>query len=111
MEIVRDDQHRLRRFITRLLPKKLTRITKILHRTCRLFFLEDKLSWTLWERVDKGLRILKNNKDMRVVVSGGKGPGEWITEAEAMQRYLVKQGIAKERISPLQGAFRSVSTF
>ena len=58
----------------------------------------DKLSWTLWERVDKGLRILQNNKAMRVVVSGGKGPGEWITEAEAMQRYLVEQGIAKERI-------------
>jgi len=58
----------------------------------------DKLSWTLWERVDKGLRILQVNKDMRVVVSGGKGPGEWITEAEAMQRYLVEKGIAKERI-------------
>jgi uncharacterized SAM-binding protein YcdF (DUF218 family) len=58
----------------------------------------DKLSWTLWERVDKGLRILQANKDMRVVVSGGKGPGEWITEAEAMQRYLVEKGIAKERI-------------
>jgi len=58
----------------------------------------DKLSWTLWERVEKGLRILQVNKDMRVVVSGGKGPGEWITEAEAMQRYLVEKGIAKERI-------------
>jgi len=58
----------------------------------------DKLSWTLWERVDKGLRILQDNKDMKVVVSGGKGPGEWITEAEAMERYLVEQGIAKERI-------------
>ena len=58
----------------------------------------DKLSWTLWERVDMGLRILQDNKDTIVVVSGGKGPGEWITEAEAMQRYLVEQGIAKERI-------------
>jgi len=58
----------------------------------------DKLSWTLWERVEKGFRILQVNKDMRVVVSGGKGPGEWITEAEAMQRYLVEKGIAKERI-------------
>ncbi|MDP4127287.1 MAG: YdcF family protein [Bacillota bacterium] len=58
----------------------------------------DKLSWTLWERVNKGLTILQDNKDMKVVVSGGKGPGEWITEAEAMQRYLVEKGIAKERI-------------
>ncbi|AHF07009.1 YdcF family protein [Desulfitobacterium metallireducens] len=58
----------------------------------------DQLSWTLWERVDKGLRILQDNKEMKVVVSGGQGQGEWITEAEAMQRYLIKQGIAKERI-------------
>lgn len=58
----------------------------------------DQLSWTLWERVDKGLRILQDNKEMKVVVSGGQGPGEWITEAEAMQRYLVEQGITKERI-------------
>ncbi|WP_425808045.1 YdcF family protein [Desulfitobacterium sp. Sab5] len=58
----------------------------------------DQLSWTLWERVNKGLMILQDNKEMKVVVSGGQGPGEWITEAEAMQRYLVKQGIAKDRI-------------
>lgn len=58
----------------------------------------DQLSWTLWERVDKGLRILQDNREMKVVVSGGQGPGEWITEAEAMQRYLVEQGITKERI-------------
>jgi uncharacterized SAM-binding protein YcdF (DUF218 family) len=59
---------------------------------------EDQLSWTLWDRVDNGLRILQDNQEMKVVVSGGQGPGEWITEAEAMQRYLVEQGIAKERI-------------
>lgn len=58
----------------------------------------DKLSWTLWERVDKGLRILQDNKEINVVVTGGQGPGEWITEAEAMQRYLVEQGISTERI-------------
>lgn len=58
----------------------------------------DKLSWTLWERVDKGLKILQENPGMKVVVSGGQGPGESITEAEAMQRYLVEHGIAKERI-------------
>jgi uncharacterized SAM-binding protein YcdF (DUF218 family) len=58
----------------------------------------DKLSWTLWERVNKGYEILQDNPAMKVVVSGGQGPGEWITEAEGMQRYLVEQGIAEERI-------------
>lgn len=58
----------------------------------------DQLSWTLWERVDKGLKILQQNPQMKVVVSGGQGPGEWIPEAEAMARYLQEQGIASERI-------------
>lgn len=58
----------------------------------------DQLSWTLWERVNKGLTILLDNPEMKVVVSGGQGPGEWITEAEAMQRYLLEHGIAPERI-------------
>lgn len=58
----------------------------------------DKLSWTLWERVNKGLTILQENPKMKVIVSGGQGPGEWITEAEGMQRFLIEHGVAKERI-------------
>lgn len=58
----------------------------------------DQLSWTLWERVNKGLTVLLANPEMKVVVSGGQGPGEWITEAEAMERYLLEHGIAGERI-------------
>ncbi|HQN02253.1 MAG TPA: YdcF family protein, partial [Candidatus Hydrogenedentes bacterium] len=34
----------------------------------------------------------------RVVVSGGQGRNETITEAEGMRRALVKQGVAAERI-------------
>ncbi|MDL2252601.1 YdcF family protein [Ruminococcaceae bacterium OttesenSCG-928-I18] len=33
------------------------------------------------------------NKDARLVVSGGQGPGEEITEAEAMEQWLVKAGV------------------
>jgi uncharacterized SAM-binding protein YcdF (DUF218 family) len=58
----------------------------------------DQLSWTLWERVNKGLKVLEENPEMKVVVSGGQGPGETISEAEAMARYLVGRGISKERI-------------
>ncbi|AGA67934.1 hypothetical protein Desdi_0388 [Desulfitobacterium dichloroeliminans LMG P-21439] len=58
----------------------------------------DELSWTLWERVDKGLRILEKNPQMKVVVSGGQGPGETIPEAEAMARYLKEHGISSKRI-------------
>ncbi|HHY27687.1 MAG TPA: YdcF family protein [Desulfitobacterium dehalogenans] len=58
----------------------------------------DQLSWTLWERVNKGVEILEENPQMKVVVSGGQGPGEWVPEAEAMAQYLMGQGIAPERI-------------
>lgn len=58
----------------------------------------DQLSWTLWERVDKGLKLLEENPQMKVVVSGGQGPGETIPEAEAMASYLKEHGIASERI-------------
>ncbi len=58
----------------------------------------DKLSWTLYERVHKGAEILKDNPQMKVVVTGGQGPGEWIPEGVAMAKYLREQGITEERI-------------
>lgn len=33
-----------------------------------------------------------------VVVSGGRGPGEDISEADAMEQYLIEQGVAENRI-------------
>lgn len=58
----------------------------------------DQLSWTLWERMNKGLELMKERPEMKVVVSGGQGPGESLTEAEAMGRFLIEHGIAPERI-------------
>lgn len=58
----------------------------------------EELSWTLRERVDKGLELLNSHPNMKVVVSGGQGPGENISEAEAMARYLQSQGISLDRI-------------
>ncbi|MGI1658326.1 MAG: YdcF family protein [Desulfitobacterium sp.] len=58
----------------------------------------EELSWTLWERVERGRKLLEANPHLKVVVSGGQGPGELIPEAEAMSRYLKEQGIERERI-------------
>lgn len=55
-------------------------------------------SYNLVTRLDKAYQYLKDNKDTRVIVSGGKGPGENISEAEAMKRYLINKGIEEERI-------------
>ncbi|MHB8076090.1 YdcF family protein [Desulfosporosinus fructosivorans] len=58
----------------------------------------EQLSWTLRERMQKGLDYLERFSNVKVVLSGGQGPGENISEAEGMRRYLVEQGISDERI-------------
>ena len=52
----------------------------------------------LQDRLDKALDYLENHPDMTVVVSGGQGPDEHVTEARAMADYLIEQGVKEERI-------------
>ncbi|MBM7663002.1 uncharacterized SAM-binding protein YcdF (DUF218 family) [Bacillus mesophilus] len=58
----------------------------------------EELSLALYYRVFAAVQYLKNNTTTKVVVSGGQGPGESITEAEAMKRYFLNEGISEERI-------------
>jgi len=53
---------------------------------------------TLKNRIDKGVEYLRENPNLMVVVTGGQGPNEAISEAEAMKRYLVSNGIDESRI-------------
>lgn len=55
-------------------------------------------SITLEHRLEGAARYLSANPRTKTVVSGGQGAGEDISEAECMRRYLVKHGIAEERI-------------
>lgn len=43
------------------------------------------------------MRLLKKSNAV-IIVSGGQGPSEEISEAEAMRRYLQKQGVSENRI-------------
>ena len=52
----------------------------------------------LMYRLDAAVVYLYQNPNTKVIVSGGKGPGEPISEAEGMAGYLIDAGIAKERI-------------
>lgn len=53
-----------------------------------------ELSLTLKQRLDASLDYIRAHPDIPVIVSGGQGPGEAITEALAMRTYLVEeQGI------------------
>lgn len=52
----------------------------------------------LQDRLDEALDYLEDHPDMTVVVSGGQGPDEPSTEAQAMYDYLVDNGVDEERI-------------
>ena len=52
----------------------------------------------LQDRLDTALDYLETRPDMTIIVSGGKGDDEHISEAQAMHDYLVEHGIASERI-------------
>lgn len=55
-------------------------------------------SLSLQKRLDRAIAYCKENPNAVIVVSGGQGPREDITEALAMERYLTERGIPKERI-------------
>lgn len=52
----------------------------------------------LLDRLDTALAYLEGRADIRIVVSGGQGPDEPMTEAQAMRDYLVAHGIDESRI-------------
>ncbi len=57
-----------------------------------------KITDSLKRRLDAALVYLNRNPDTCVIVSGGQGKGEALSEAAAMAGYLYKHGIDKARI-------------
>lgn len=55
-------------------------------------------SLTLKERLEAALGYLESHPDAVAVVSGGKGTGEDITEAQCMFNYLTAAGIHPDRV-------------
>ena len=55
-------------------------------------------SRVLRQRLDKAIEYAEQNSDSEIIVTGGKGTDEDISEAEAMKNYLVKKGISDDRI-------------
>ena len=59
----------------------------------------DRVTWVLSNRLDTAAEYLSTYPDTICVVSGGRGDGESVTEASAMQKYLVeRKGIDPDRI-------------
>lgn len=63
---------------------------------CRVY--GERASLSLVERLEAAYEYLMEHPDADCVVSGGQGPGEDISEAECMYRWLVNKGIDPERI-------------
>lgn len=56
------------------------------------------VSRTLKQRLDTAAAYWLAHPEVRLIVSGGQGAGEDITEAEAMYDYLLEAGVPKNRI-------------
>lgn len=52
----------------------------------------------LKSRLTAALAYLDDHPEIPIVVSGGQGADELVSEAEAMERYLVEHGVAQNRI-------------
>ena len=57
-----------------------------------------EVSNSLKKRLDKAIEYSEQNPDTILVLSGGKGPGEDVTEARAMYDYLVYNGVSPEQL-------------
>ena len=49
-------------------------------------------------RLDAVIEFNKLNPNMKIIVSGGQGQGEDVTEAFAMRKYLVDKGVSENLI-------------
>lgn len=58
----------------------------------------DVPSLELLYRLDGALKYMKRYPDIKIVVTGGQGPGENIAEADYMKRYLTRHGIDETQI-------------
>lgn len=68
----------------------------------------DRVSLTLQYRLDAAYDYLQQNPDTVLILSGGQGEGEAVTEASAMREYLRLRGVSDDRLL-LEGA--STSTY
>ena len=58
----------------------------------------DKVTYPLKVRLDKAIEYHKLNPDALIVVTGGQGFQETVTEAYAMEKYLVQNGVEASKI-------------
>lgn len=58
----------------------------------------EEISSSLKKRLDKAIKYAENNPNTMLVLSGGQGDGEDVSEAQAMHDYLVYNGVANSQL-------------
>lgn len=84
-------------FLYRLLPKNVDCDFIIVHGAGLLN--GNQVSVLLARRLDKGIEVYnRSNQKAKLIVSGGQGADETVSEAQAMKEYLLAKGIREEAI-------------
>ncbi|MBO5386638.1 MAG: YdcF family protein [Lachnospiraceae bacterium] len=71
----------------------------------------ERISGALQKRLDVAIEYYQENPDVVIVVTGGQGPQEDITEALAMERYLIANGIPQKNIIKEEKATSTYENF
>ena len=71
----------------------------------------EEVGANLEKRLDTAVKYYESNPDCVIVVSGGQGANEDITEALAMERYLTSRGVPQEKIIKEERSTSTVENF
>lgn len=63
------------------------------------------ISRALQSRLDAAFLYYRGHPSVKLILSGAKGPGEDITEAEAMEQYLLHRGVPEETMIQEDASF------
>ena len=90
------------------IPKRTTYDYVIVH-GCGLIN-GDQISKILQERIDKGVEVYRRSmSSCKLICSGGKGPDEKISEAEAMKEYMMtRKSVPEHDIILEDGSFNTI---
>ncbi len=58
----------------------------------------ETMSAMLWERVNAAYSFWQTHPSSVLILCGGQGPGEWISEAECMARWFLEKGVPEDQL-------------
>ncbi len=71
----------------------------------------EEVSNNLAKRLNKAIEYYQKNPSASIIVSGGRGDDEAISEALAMERYLIAKGVPREAITKEDRSTSTIENF